>query len=282
MTNVSKLVVDSGDTRHICADKNVFTSYTAMRDGEEVYLGGSKTTPVLGKGKVFLKLAYGKMLALSDVIHVPTIKVNLVFVALLGKVRVKVSFESNKIVMIENNVFGKGYCDQGIFVLNVSKVINGNAITSAYMIDSYDMWYARLGHTNSAYVFKLQQLGLINMHDNQTKKFIVCIESKLTKTLCASVQCEIELLNLIHSNLVDIKQTMSRGDKSYFITFIDDFSRYTKFYLIRYKDEVFNMFLSYKVEVENQLNRKQKGLYWIGVVSTLCLMTSMKRKVSMR
>jgi len=51
-------------------------------------------------------------------------------------------------------------------------VINGNAYTFAYMIDSYNMWHARLGHTNFAYVFKLQRLGLINMHDNQTKKML--------------------------------------------------------------------------------------------------------------
>ncbi|XP_017416694.2 uncharacterized protein LOC108327509 [Vigna angularis] len=52
MTNVSKWVVDSGATRHICANRSAFTTYTSVGDGEEhVYLGDSKTTPVLGKGK---------------------------------------------------------------------------------------------------------------------------------------------------------------------------------------------------------------------------------------
>ena len=60
------------------------------------------------------------------------------------------------------------------------------------MINSYDIWHAGLGHMNSTYV--VQRLGLINMHDNQTKKCDVCVESNLTK-----------LLNLIHSNLVDLK-----------------------------------------------------------------------------
>ncbi|KAF8018167.1 hypothetical protein BT93_H3152 [Corymbia citriodora subsp. variegata] len=51
-------------------------------------------------------------LAPNDVLHVPNIRANLVSVALLGKVRVKVSFESDKIVMTKNNVFvGKGYCN---------------------------------------------------------------------------------------------------------------------------------------------------------------------------
>ena len=58
-----------------------------MRDGgEQVYLGDSKTTAVLGKGKVLIELIYGKTLALSDMLHVPTIRVNLVSIALLMKV----------------------------------------------------------------------------------------------------------------------------------------------------------------------------------------------------
>ena len=136
----------------------MFTSYTVVGDGEEqVYLSDLRTTPVQGKGKVLLELTSGKTLALNDVLHVPSIRVNLVFVALLGKLGVKISFESNKIVMTKNNVFvGKGYCDQALFVLNVSEVINENASSSAYLIDSYDIWHARLGHVNPTYVMKLQ------------------------------------------------------------------------------------------------------------------------------
>jgi len=53
---------------------------------------------------------------------------------------------------------------------------------------------------------------------------------------------------------------MSRGGKNYFVTFIDDFSRYIRVYLIKQKDEAFDMFLTYKAEVENQLNKKIKRI----------------------
>ncbi|CAJ2667187.1 unnamed protein product [Trifolium pratense] len=139
--DVSKWVIDSGATRHICASKDAFTSYTVVGEGEEqVYLGDSRTVAVQGKGKVMLKLTSGKTLALTEVLHVPEIRTNLIFVALLSKGGVKVSFESDKIVMTKNNVFvGKGYCDQGLFVLNISEVINNNVSSSAYLIDSYDI-----------------------------------------------------------------------------------------------------------------------------------------------
>ena len=132
VTNVNKWGVASKATRHSCANKSMFTSYTAMGDGEEqVYLGNSRTTPVQEKGKVLLKLTSRKTLALNDVLHVPSIRVNLVSVALLGKVGVKISFEFDKTIMTKNNVFvRKDYCDQGFFVLNVSNVINENASSS--------------------------------------------------------------------------------------------------------------------------------------------------------
>jgi len=60
-------------------------------------------------------------------------------------VGVKVSFESDKIVMTKNNVFFcKGYCDQGLLVLNISEIIN-ESCSSVYIVDSYDMWHAILG-----------------------------------------------------------------------------------------------------------------------------------------
>ena len=86
----------------------------------------------------------------------------------------------------------------------------------------------------------------------------ICAEAKITKKTYASVNRETELLSLIHTNLRDLKQTMTRGGKKYYITFINDFFRFTGVSLLRNKDEAFNMFLLYKGEVENQLNKKIK------------------------
>ena len=114
VTNSKNWVVDSGATRHICANKDGFTSYTPVGDDEKVvYLGDSHIAQVLGKGKVMLKLTSGKTMALNNVLHVPNIRENLVSVALLGKVGVKVSFESDKIIMTKDNI--KGFCNQGLF-----------------------------------------------------------------------------------------------------------------------------------------------------------------------
>ena len=53
---------------------------------------------------------------------------------------------------------------------------------------------------------------------------------------------------------------MTGGGKKIYVTFIDDYSRFTRVYLFRNKDEAFDMFLSYKAEVETQLDRKIKKI----------------------
>ena len=129
-----------------------------------------------------MKLTSGKTLALNDVLHVPNIRANLVFVALLGKVGIKVSFEYNKIVMTKNNVFvGKGFCNQGLFMLSISEVMDETSF-SAYLVDSYDILHARLRHVSSRYITKMQTLGLINNIDySGISKCQICDTSKLTR-----------------------------------------------------------------------------------------------------
>ena len=82
---------------------------------------------------------------------------------------------------------------------------------------------------------------------------------------------ETKLLELIHSDLRYLKKTMTRGGKKFYVTFIDDYSRFTRVYLLRNKDEAFDMFLSYKAEVQNQLERKSKGLDMIEGENTMII-----------
>ena len=106
-----------------------------------MFLGDSRSTPMIGKGKVLIKLTYEKVLALSDVLHVLDICWNLVLVSLLGKAGVRILFDSNKIVLTKNDAFvGKGYCNQGLFMLNVYDIINNYASSSStYIVDSCDI-----------------------------------------------------------------------------------------------------------------------------------------------
>ena len=53
----------------------------------------------------------------------------------------------------------------------------------------------------------------------------------------------------------------SWGGFEYFISFIDDYSRYGYLYLMEHKSEAFKKFKEYKAKVENILNKKIK-IFW--------------------
>ena len=64
----------------------------------------------------------------------------------------------------------------------------------------------------------------------------MCATSKLTKKTYWSMSRETKLLELIHFDLGDLKQTRTRGGKKFNVTFIDDYSRFTRVYLLRNKN----------------------------------------------
>jgi transposase InsO family protein len=67
-------------------------------------------------------------------------------------------------------------------------------------------------------------------------------------------------LELVHSNLCEMNEELTKGGKRYFMTFIDDCTRFCYVYLLKTKDEALHYFKIYKAEVENQLERKIKWL----------------------
>ncbi|GJT32919.1 retrotransposon protein, putative, ty1-copia subclass [Tanacetum coccineum] len=69
-----------------------------------------------------------------------------------------------------------------------------------------------------------------------------------------------DLLGLIHTDVCGPFGTVPREGTSYFITFIDDFSRYGFVYLMKHKHEVFETFKVFQNEVENQLGKKIKAI----------------------
>jgi hypothetical protein len=60
----------------------------------------------------------------------------------------------------------------------------------------------------------------------------------------------------IHSDLWGKSPIASKGGKWYWITFIDDMSRFTILYFLRNKDESFGAYLKFEAWVDAQMGRK--------------------------
>ena len=187
-SNTKEWWVDTGATRHVCSDKKMFSSYHSIDNGEQLFMGNSSSSKVEGQGKVVLKMTSGEELTLNDVLHVPEIRKNLVSRSLLSKKGFKLVFVSDNFILTKNGMFvGKGYMSNGHFKMNVMTIvppiknINNKNTSSAYMLESSNVWHGRLEHVNYDTLHRLinmECLPKFKLYPNH--KCEICVESKLT------------------------------------------------------------------------------------------------------
>ena len=87
-----------------------------------------------------------------------------------------------------------------------------------------------------------------------------CIKGKQTNIRRIGVNRVSGVLELIHTDICGPFSVSSWNGQQYFISFINDYSRYGYLYLIHEKSQSLDVFKSYKVEVENQLNKRIKAI----------------------
>ncbi|GJX29166.1 zinc finger, CCHC-type containing protein [Tanacetum coccineum] len=146
-------------------------------------------------------------------------------------------------------VHGRGCVDLRLNIVNDNI---GSAFMSTSRMNDSILWHARLGHVHykrMQYIFKD---GLILAFNMDTEKCKTCMLTKITKKPFQNVKRKTEVLELIHSDLCDLHATPSLGNKKYFVTFIDDASRFCYVYLLHTKDEALDKFKVFKTEVELQ------------------------------
>ncbi|GJZ53004.1 pol polyprotein [Tanacetum coccineum] len=173
----------------------------------------------------------------------------------------------------------KGYALNGMFKPNVMVVMNdiNKMNSSAYLIESSNVWHGRLRHVNFNSLRRLIKLNSIpNFHIDSKYKCETCVEAKLTRSSFKLVKQKIKPLDMIHTDICDLKSLPTKGVNKYFITFIDDCTKYCYVYLLKNKDEAIDKFVLYKTEVENQLGRKikvvqiDKGQEYVSPFADLC------------
>ena len=67
-------------------------------------------------------------------------------------------------------------------------------------------------------------------------------------------------LELVHTDVYGPLSVQARGGYEYFVSFIDDYSRYGYLYLMRCKSETFEKFKEVRAEAEKQLGLSLKTL----------------------
>ncbi|KAF7807447.1 Retrovirus-related Pol polyprotein from transposon TNT 1-94 [Senna tora] len=119
------------------------------------------------------------------------------------------------------------------------------------------LWHRRLGHISLERVKRLVKEGVLNALDfTDFNTCIDCIKGKKTNKTKKGAKRSSSLLEIIHTDICS--PDMDSSNQKYFITFIDDYSRYMFLYLLNNKNEALDAFKVFKAEVDKQCDKQIK------------------------
>ena len=123
--------------------------------------------------------------------------------------------------------------------------------------DSSTLWHRRLGHISIDRIKRLVNDGVLSTLDFiDFETCVECIKGKQTNKSKRGATRSSTILEIIHTDICGLDMD-SHGQK-YFISFIDDFSRYMYLYIFHNKNEALEAFKVFKAEVEKQCGKQIK------------------------
>ncbi|GJW03235.1 zinc finger, CCHC-type containing protein [Tanacetum coccineum] len=241
-------VYDTGCSTHICnTSQGLRGSRKLKRGALSLYMGNGMGVVIEAIGSFDLVLLSCLIIVLDNRHFAPTITWGVASNSRLVNNGYIHTFTNYGISVSKDNVFYFNAIPRdGIYEIymhlypNVSSMFNVSNKRAKHALDSSYLWHCRLGHINKKLIDKLQRNGILQpTHDESLEKCKSCIYGKMArKPFPHQVERVKDLLGLIHIDVCGPFRTMSREGVSYFITFIDDFSRYGYVYLMKHKHDV--------------------------------------------
>ncbi|KAI7815493.1 Retrovirus-related Pol polyprotein, partial [Rhyzopertha dominica] len=252
-------ISDSGATHHMTPFREILEDFDDSTEGV-VELADGKYANVKGKGSVTIQICKeygGWTIQLKEVVYVPDLENNLISLVQLDKKGLEIRIKNGCIKVMDNKGVIIKAINSGSDVYLIkcdSYSVNGQNIKNSnnHMLVNKGMsarrttliWHQRFGHMK-----KLPEVCKIT---NTNEKCDICIQGKMKrKKFEVSKEETNEILKIVHSDVVGKITPNSLGGAQYFVTFLDDFSRYSEVALIKRKDEVLANFKIFVQKSEN-------------------------------
>lgn len=273
----NRWIVDSGASQHMCLDKDRFITYESLQESVPVEIGDGKILNACGVGNVKVKLLLPnkriKNCVLNNVLHVPKLAINLLSVSAITRIKKQVTFVDDicKIAYKHGKLIAFGKLVGKLYLLEcfydeTTATATVSSVSSPRPKLTEELWHRRMGH-----------LGFDNLRKTISKELVKGIDCSVTsepiicESCCDGKNHKLPFLpternpntvpfHLIHTDVCGPFNPNSLGGGKYFLTFIDDASRYTWINILKNKSEVFNKFVEWKTLIENQYNTKIKSI----------------------
>lgn len=252
--------LDSGASTHITNDQNLIknpvdsdtTIIAANKEDFKAKLSGTVELQISGEETSTINV--------QETLYVPDAAANLLSVSKIVKNGHSIHFDSGgaKILDDEETLIATASEVNGIYKLDQP---SAQAYLSKEKLNA-EIWHRRLGHLNRKSMSLLKKMST-GIDDNLDMRETCedCVYGKQERTpFKVSKKQSSDILELIHTDLCGPMEKESLGGAKYFMTFIDDFSRYLFIYILHNKSQALDTFKDFKRLLEKQTGKKIKKL----------------------
>ncbi|KAK2375797.1 putative mitochondrial protein [Trifolium repens] len=255
-------MIDSGASHHICASLHWFHSYSEITPMIIKLPNGDHVTT-----KISGTIVFSPWLSITGVLYVPTFNVNLISVSLLCQdAQCLVKFTNTTCTFQDQKslkMIGSAERRDGLYYLlqtnqtcassNHSNLQLFPSANNACIPDSA-LWHFRLGHLSSSRLALLQS-HFPFIHNNPNSVCDICHFAKHRKLpFVHSYHKANKFFDLIHFDIWGPISIKSVHHHSYFLTAVDDYSRYTWIILMKTKSEARQHVQNFIIFAETQHN----------------------------
>ena len=254
--------VDSGATDHVTGELEKMTVRDRYNGRDQVHTANGAGMKISNIGSTSFDTPI-RPLHLEKILHVPSAHKSLVSVhRLTSDNNAFLEFHPNYFLIKDQatrQVLHRGRCKQGLYPLQCRSSQDFSQ-KQVYGVNkpSSSVWHSRLGHPVFSIVNRVLRENKLSYVSNKDKDTICdsCQKAK-SHQLPYPISTSISKnpLDLIFSDVWGAAPS-SVGRYSYYVSFIDDYSKYTWIYLLKRKSDVLQAFQNFQSLVERKFNRK--------------------------
>jgi hypothetical protein len=253
-------IINSGASRHMTGDQAKLSNLNEKKTSYKVELGDKTTYSVEGFGQAAIKMKTGNYVHLRNVLYVPGLEKNLVSIYCLEDKGNRIAFVDGKVLSWHKDSSIENARVIGSREGNLYRLLEQNEEALVHdEINPNELWHRRYAHINYQALSFLKRMveGIPELQSTHEGICKGCALGKnIKKPFPSNNNRSKEILDLIHSDVCGLMLVKYLGGSSYYVIFIDDYSRKTWLYLLKTKDEVFSKFQEFKAEIENLTNKK--------------------------
>ena len=248
---------DTGATDHVTGELDKLTVKNKYHGNDQIHTASGSGMDISHIGHTTVRTP-SRDIHLKNVLYVPQAKKNLASVHRLATDDSAFLEFHPDVFFIKDqetkNILLEGRCRNGLYPLPSPPIKHAYGATRTSM----SQWHSRLGHPSVSIVKQVVSKNNLPCLDESSNRTVcdACQQGKSHQLPYPNSSSNSEFpLQLIFSDVWG-PAPESVGRKKFYVSFIDDFSKFTWVYLLRFKSEVFQKFQEFQALVEHQFGRK--------------------------